>query len=312
MGDGAFSDAALRGVWAALPLPWGDGGELDHGLLREIVGRYQVAGVDGVYTTGTDGEFHVLENDEFRRLVDAFAPAVAAVGLPAQVGCSWVNAEGVHQRAEYALAGGIGCVQLALPFWEPLSVGEAVRFFADVGEAFPELAIVHYNIAKTGRFLTGADYRAILDVAPRLIGTKHTGGDVGSLIDIVQATPELRHFVVDGQIVPGALFGAKGFYSFLVNLNPRFTVELWRDCERGDWAEAARKRMLVDAFFREWLSDVGPVTASPALAKLAARVGIAPEMPLHVRPPYQAATEEHVTVLRRLLSERYDELRYDV
>lgn len=311
MGDGTFDEVSLRGVWAALALPWGDGGALDCGLIREVVGRYQAAGVNGVYTTGTDGELHVLELDGFRRLVDAFVPAVAAAGLPAQVGCTWVNAEGVHRRAEYARAQGIGCVQLALPFWEPLSVDEAVRFFADFGEAFPELALVHYNIAKTGRFLTGADYRAVLDVAPTLIGTKQTGGDVGSLIEVVQATPELRHFVVDGQIVPGALFGAKGFYSFLVNLNPRFTVELWRDCERGDWVEAARKRMLVESFFRDWLSDVGPVTASPALAKLAARVGIAPEMPLHVRSPYRAATEAQVTALRRLLREGYGELCYD-
>ena len=310
MAEGSFK-TWLRGVWAALPIPWTARDTVDAGLVGELVHRYAAAGVDGVYTTGTDGELHVLELEDFRRLVDAFAAGVQAARLPAQVGCTWLHAAGVRERAAYAEQRGIGCVQVALPFWVPLNDDETRRFFAGLSAACPEVGIVHYNIARSGRFLTGEDYRAILPVAPNLLGSKHTGGDVGSLIEIVEATPELHHFVVDQQIVPGALFGARGFYSFLVNLNPRFTVELWRDCERGDWAEAARKRLLVEQFQRAWLRRVGPVTASPALAKLATRAGIAPEFPLRVREPYLAGTEEQVLALRELLREEYPELLYE-
>jgi dihydrodipicolinate synthase/N-acetylneuraminate lyase len=251
---------------------------------------------------------HVLEWDDFRRLVDAFAGAANEAGLPVQVGCTWSHTDGVLQRMRYVQERGVGCVQVALPSWVPLGDDEVRRFFAALQEGCPDLRVVHYNIARAGRFLTGKDYRAILDVAPNLVGSKHTGGDVGSLIEIVQATPEMRHFVVDTQIVPGALFGAKGFYSFLVNLSPRFTVELWRDCVRGDWTEAARKRTVADAFFREWLSMSGLPTASPALAKIATRAGIFPEIPLGVREPYRSGTEDQVEALRELLRERHAEL----
>jgi len=303
-----FDVASLQGVWAALPVPWAADGTVDSGLVAELVRRYRATGVDGVYTTGTDGEMHVLEWDDFRRLVDAFAAAVQAVGLPAQVGCTWSHTEGVLRRMRYAQERGIGCVQVALPSWVPLGDDEVRRFFAELQEGCPELGLVHYNIARAGRFLTGKDYRAILEVAPNLVGTKHTGGDVGSLIEIVQATPGVRHFVVDQQIVPGALFGAKGFYSFLVNLGPRFTVDLWRDCQRGDWTEAARKRVTAEAFFRDWLGQDGLPTASPSLAKIATRAGIFPAMPLAVRAPYRAGTEEQVASLRALLEGRYPEL----
>jgi len=131
---------------------------------------------------------------------------------------------------------------------------------------------------------------------------------VASLIEIVSATPALQHFVVDHQIVPGALFGARGFYSFLANLTPRFALDLWRACERGDWTEAARRRMLIEAFFRDWLAIPGMVTASPALAKIAVRAGISPDMPLRVRAPYRTGTQDQVDFLRRLLHERYPEL----
>ncbi|MEA2530156.1 MAG: hydratase-aldolase [Thermomicrobiales bacterium] len=303
-----FDVAALQGVWAALPVPWSDDGTVDCGVVAELVRRYHAAGIDGVYTTGTDGEMHVLEWEDFCRLVDAFAEAAQAVGLPAQVGCTWSHTEGVLKRMRYARERGIGCVQVALPSWVPLGDDEVRRFFAELQTACPDVSLVHYNIARSGRFLSGRDYQAILDVAPNLVGTKHTGGDVGSLIEIVQATPEVRHFVVDQQIVPGALFGAQGFYSFLANLSPRFTVELWRDCLRGDWTEAARKRVVAEALFREWLNADGLPTAPPALAKIATSAGILPEMPLRVRGPYRAGTGEQVEALRTLLRERFGEL----
>jgi dihydrodipicolinate synthase/N-acetylneuraminate lyase len=253
---------------------------------------------------------HVLEREDLADLVNAFAPAAAAVQLPVQVGCTWSHTAGVIDRARLAAEQGVRCVQVALPSWVPLNDSELLTFFGAIQEALPDVGVVHYNIARSGRFLAGKDYVAIRGVAPNLIGSKHTGGDVASLIEIVQATPEMHHFVVDSQIVPGGLFGARGFYSFVANLNPRYAVELWRDCQRGDWVEAARKRTVIDAFFRDWRMTFGGVTASPAFAKIATKAGILPEMPLSVRAPYQSGTESHVRALRELLETKYRALRY--
>ena len=60
-------------MWAAMPLPWNADGSLDAGALTAMVERYQAAGLPGAYCTGTDGEFHTLELDEFRPVIDAFA-----------------------------------------------------------------------------------------------------------------------------------------------------------------------------------------------------------------------------------------------
>lgn len=301
----------LQGVWAAIPVPWSEDDEVDGVLVRELMRRYRDGGVDGVYTTGTDGEMHVLEMDDFRALVDAFAAGAEETGLPVQVGCTWSHTGGVIERARYARELGIARIQAALPSWVPLSDAEMLRFFAAIQEALPDVDIIHYNIARSGRFLTGSDYRAILRVAPNLRGSKHTGGDVASLIEIVEATPELAHFVVDTQVVPGALFGAKGFYSFIANLSPAFTARLWRHCQGGDWEEAARLRMTADRFFRAWRSASPEITASPALAKIATRAGIFSDMPLRVRAPYMAGEQTHVDRLRRLLDEEFPDLAYE-
>ena len=295
----------LQGVWVAMPTPWTAAGQVDGGAVVELLRRYTAAGLDGAYTTGTDGEMHVLDLPEFRTLVDAFAKGAEETGLPTQVGCTWHHTDGVIERARCARAQGICRVQVALPSWVPLSDDELLRFFAALQDALPDLVIVHYNIARSGRFLTGRDYRRILEVAPNLAGSKQTGGDVGSLIEIVQATPELAHFVVDSQIVPGALFGARGFYSFVANLAPRFARDLWRCCREGRWEEAARLRETSDAFFRTWLASCPEITASPALAKIATRAGIFPDLPLAVRAPYRAGEERHVLALKQLIAERF-------
>ena len=297
----------LRGVWVAMPTPWNADFSIDAGVVSELVERYAAFGLHGAYTTGTDGEMHVIELAEFRHLAEAFGRAASDAQLPVQIGCTWSHTDGVIERGRIARDNGIRTIQVALPSWIPLSDREILGFFEALHTALPGMQIVHYNIARAGRFLTGADYRAILEVAPNLIGSKHTGGDVSSLIEIVQATPELDHFVVDGQIVPGALFGARGFYSFLANVAPHIALQLWERCEQGRWEDAARLRERIDRLFRAWLSATGDVSASSALGKIATGAGILPGMPLRVRPPYRSGRAEDVQALRTLIHESFPE-----
>ena len=80
-------------------------------------------------------------------------------------------------------------------------------------------------------------------------------------------------------------------------------------CARRRATEASRCKLLEARFFEAWRASWPPVTASQALAKIATRCGIAPEITLRVRAPYLAGTEEHVAALRALLDGEFRELR---
>ena len=58
----------LRGNWATLLLPIQADNQIDFGALAEEIDILIAAGVDGIYSNGTAGEFHNQTEDEYRRI----------------------------------------------------------------------------------------------------------------------------------------------------------------------------------------------------------------------------------------------------
>jgi dihydrodipicolinate synthase/N-acetylneuraminate lyase len=174
----------------------------------------------------------------------------------------------------------------------------------------PDALFVHYNVAKVGRLLAGSDYAALVDAVPALVGTKLTGGDVDLTIDCLLFAPTLHHFVVDGHMMPAAMFGASGIYSAIANLNPRWAAEWWAAAEAGDWAEVARRRILLAQFRTRWRAILAGVTSSPAIGHVFARCGILPEISLAVQPPYRPASVEQADAVAAVVRSEFPELIY--
>jgi dihydrodipicolinate synthase/N-acetylneuraminate lyase len=307
-----YAPADIRGMWAAMPLPWNADGSVDAGAMGELVARYRAAGLPGAYCTGTDGEFHVLELDEFQAVIDAFTAAAERAGLPVEAGTGWVTQRGAIERTRHARDRGIATVQVVPPFWVTVNDWERVRFYEALAQAVPDVSILIYNTERIGRVLDAPRIRAIADAVPAVIGSKYDGWDPAEYLAICEATPALVHLPVDVGIGPSAAYPSLAFCSWMANLNPVWTVDWWRAIERDDWVEADRRTTLAKGLIAEWEGLTGHLTASAALAKLCAKVGILPEMPLHVRAPYRAGTDEDVTVLRTLIESRYPELAYRV
>ena len=61
----------LKGVWGFVPTPWDEADRLDEQVLRHDVAYLCQVGLEGLYTTGSSGEFYALDEPEFRLLVRA-------------------------------------------------------------------------------------------------------------------------------------------------------------------------------------------------------------------------------------------------
>ena len=181
----------LRGMWAAMPLPWNADGSLDTGAMTALVERYAAAGLHGAYCTGTDGEFHTLELDEFRTVVTAFARAAERVHLPVHAGTGWLTLRGAIERTRIARDVGIHAVQVVPPFWVPVNDIERIDFYRALADAVPDVGILVYNTERIGKILGAAQIQALAVAVPSIVGSKYDGWDRAEFAEICAATPDL-------------------------------------------------------------------------------------------------------------------------
>ena len=297
----ALTPDELRGVWAAIPTPWRDDDSLDASALTDNIHRYRAAGVPGVYSTDSDGEFYAIELDEFRRLADTFGRAVEAVSLPAAMGVTWTNTRGIIDRIRACLDAGVPNVHVAFPFWMPLARPDISRFFDDLATAAPEARWIHYNSRRSHTVLKGRDYARLAREFPQqLIGTKLVSADFTETAEVLLHAPTLSHFVGDTTMVPFALAGAAGVYSYWVNTLPAWTLATWRLTLDGNWEAAMdrqRKLLRWEQDFVQRLREPGHLhgvigKARGQLSGFLSGTG-------RTRPPYYPVAQELVEELRR-------------
>ena len=101
-------------------------------------------GANVISTTGSFGEFHTLLMDEFRTLAHEAAKIVDK-RIPLFVGVTSIHTREVMEKCRIVSQTGADGVLVGVSFYFPSSVDNAVRFFKDVGEAFPKLNIMIYH-----------------------------------------------------------------------------------------------------------------------------------------------------------------------
>ena len=83
----------LRGTWATVLLPLAGDDSIDFGRLADELSVLLGAGLDGIYTNGTAGEFHALEEEEYDRVTRVVATACAAAGQAFQLGAGHMSGQ---------------------------------------------------------------------------------------------------------------------------------------------------------------------------------------------------------------------------
>ncbi|MFO7976430.1 MAG: dihydrodipicolinate synthase family protein, partial [Candidatus Hydrogenedentota bacterium] len=169
----------FEGPWAGLPVAWAATGALDEASYRAAVARCCDAGIPGVYSGGTTGEFYAMEFEDFQRVARVTVEECHARGTPAMIGCTATSARGATKRAAYAADIGADAVQVALPFWLEVPDAEVVPFFQAVSDAAQGLPLSIYDTLRTKKALSVDLHRAIKETLPNYVMVKATAGTVG-------------------------------------------------------------------------------------------------------------------------------------
>ncbi|HET8522208.1 MAG TPA: dihydrodipicolinate synthase family protein [Thermomicrobiales bacterium] len=305
----ALTRENLRGVWAAIATPFDEHDQIDEESFRENVRRLAAAGVDGIYTTDSDGEFYGLDLDEFKRLVDIFADETARIGIPTQVGVTWTNTAGMIDRIRHAADRGILGAHIGHPYFMDMTSESYRQFWLDIAGAVPsEFALIHYNTPRVHNTQTGADYAQLSELLPNLVGTKQVTSSFPEFLSITQQAPDLAHFTGEHALVPFTLFGAVGLYSWLVNFNAPYVVAWYQECLAGNLEAAARRQIRVNAMNDLKLSIFGRDNYHAILNKGMAAASEFLVGHHRTRRPYLPVPDAKVAEFRRRMEEDFPDL----
>lgn len=308
----------IKGIWAGVTMSWDNADGFDETSFRENTERICRAGVNGIYTTGSTGEFYALDYDEFCRMVDIQADSCGRYNMPLQIGCCADSTRRVIRLLEYAARyPQVGAVQVVVPYWIEVNDRELLGFFSDLYRACPEMPLVHYNIPRAKRFLSGPDYLRILEVAPSLVGVKFTfaGSNFSALQRAMLTTPQLSYFVGEDLLVSAIMLGARGSYSSLVCTNPEFMLALYNHAASGHWTEALKMQTAAVRFFDEVSSLVESRGEGTSDAVFDKGLGVASGFLVgsaRTRAPYIGWSEETIAVVRRWLQDHHSQFVFPI
>jgi dihydrodipicolinate synthase/N-acetylneuraminate lyase len=291
--------AELRGVWATALLPIRPDESIDVDRLAAALDHVLAAGVHGVYTNGTAGEFHTLTEAEYDRLHTLVAERCTAAGMAFQLGASHPSGQLSLQRIARAAGLRPGAIQVVLPDWLPLGPDEvlaAVERMAAVADGVP---LVLYNPPYAKTQVAPELFGKLADEVPALVGVKVPGGDDAWYARMADAVGgRLAVFVAGHTLASGYARGAAGAYSNVACLSPagaaRWYAQITSDLPAAQAFEE-RLRGFLDA-------HIGPLARAgycdPALDKTLAAVGGWAATGTRVRWPHRSVPEDAIPSLR--------------
>jgi dihydrodipicolinate synthase/N-acetylneuraminate lyase len=300
----------FTGPWAGLPVAWTADNRFDEETYRRDVAACCRAGMPGVYTGGTTGEFYAMEFDEFKAVARATVEECRRHGTPCMIGCSSTYTLGAARRAAWAAELGADAIQVALPFWMEMPADGIVPFFREVAAAAPGLALSVYETRRTKVALTLDQHRAVKDAVPRYLMVKANENTIGRTPEGCAALSEIVNvFVGENAFASLGRAGARGGCSSMVYWAPRFTLGLWAKVERRDWAGAdadcAKLDGLLGFLFKQWggrgLTDTG-------YDRLGGVGGGFLKTSLAGRGPYPCATADDVRIYRDWCRRNFPEM----
>ncbi len=285
-----------RVILGACVVPWQADDALDDALFRRTV-RHTAAHLSRhLYIFGTAGEGHAVTDRQFETTTRAFLEAMHAADSTPMIGVISLSLGTIIERIALARSHGAREFQISLPSWGALNDRELDVFFAETCGRFPDVRFLHYNLARTNRLLTGADYARLAARHPNLVAIKMGGENVAALRDVAQAAGAagVRCFFTEfGDHALREEVG-NGLLCALGACDPAF-ARRWFAATRDERAQLEPAFRAIHAAAKAALA--GSAHMDGAYDKLYMKRHF-PELPLRLLPPYAGATDEQFARFR--------------
>jgi dihydrodipicolinate synthase/N-acetylneuraminate lyase len=299
----------LRGNWATLLLPINADDSIDFARLADELNHLARAGLDGIYSNGTAGEFHNQTEAEFDRIQEMLSVRCRATATPFVIGACHMDPSISLGRIRRAAALRPSAIQIILPDWVPVTDEEAVDFLTLATEAGSGVPLVLYNPPHAKRVLPPAALGALLRRCG-ILAAKIGDGDAAWYAQAREHLNGISIFVPGHHLATGVKERvAAGAFSNVACLSPS-GAQRWTDRMPDGIDACLDVERRIRGFIDTHIAPFGREQrySNAALDKLLASIGGWAPIGTRLRRPYRFLDEGEAARLRPIARAAIPEL----
>lgn len=265
--------------------------------MKQLVDHLIEKGVSGIFPLGSNGEFHVLSNQEKMDFAKAVIEQVSG-RVPVYVGTGACSTAETIQLSKQAESLGADVLSVITPYFLKPTDEELIQHYTQVA-ASVKIPIILYNIPKATGVNISASVLKEMSKVDNIYGIKDSSGDLDNLKGYIEAVEGTKINVLvgsDSKILAGYQMGATGAIAGTSNLITDTLVGLDQAYRAGEFEKAQKLQQDI-----EELRKVLPLGTVPSILKRAVEMaGIAEVGP--ARKPVQEPSEQVENQIRDMLA----------
>ncbi|MBI5974613.1 N-acetylneuraminate lyase [Staphylococcus canis] len=224
----------LKGLYAALLVPFDDEGQIMENSLRQIIrNAIDVQNIDGLYVNGSSGENFLMNTEQKKEVFRITKDEVQSdVKLIAQVGSLDLN-EAI-ELGQYATELGYDSLSAVTPFYYPFTFEEIRDYYNAIIDATGNDMIIYSIPGLTGVNISIEQFKTLFE-NDKIIGVKYTAPDFFLLERLRQAFP--NHLIFSGfdeMLVQAAISGVDGAIGSTYNINGQRARTIFESAKQGN------------------------------------------------------------------------------
>ncbi len=276
-------------ILATCCVPWHQDGTVDETVFRDGIRILRRHGLDHLYVFGTAGEGYAVSERQFDEVVRIFADEMT--GAVPMVGLISLSLSTIAERLERCEALGITDFQISFPAWAEVTTDEMHRFFDETCGRFPQLNFLHYNLMRSRRLVSPAEYAVLAERHPNLVATKNAGANQATTLALLRQAPLLRHFFTEPGFPYASLIGDAGFLISVASVNPALAHRFFHAGQRRDVPTLTSMASELAAITDQLMAALGGNRIDGAYDKCFSKM-LDLRFPLRLLPPYTGASDE--------------------
>lgn len=231
----------LKGIIPAMLTPLTKEQTVNVKGIQQLTNYLIKSGVHGLFTLGTNGEFHLFSAEEKMKIAQSIIDEVNG-RVPVIVGTGGNSTEEVIELSKKMEEIGADALSVITPYFISPTQEELIVHFEKIAEA-TSLPVLLYNIPPRTGVNLAPETVARLAKVPNIVGIKDSSGNFENIEQYIRVTKEDDFSVfagTDSLILKTLMAGGVGAVAATANMIPHIVVSIYNSWLEGNVEEAQK------------------------------------------------------------------------